>query len=376
MHLAGIRVVELGQAIAGPFGSQILGDFGAEIIKIEKPEGDDARYWGKPYWGYAATMFHAMNRNKLSVTLDVTEPAGRQQFYELIDGADVFIHNLRPGVVGKLELDPATLMARNPRLIYCDISAFGDRGPLVDRPGYELFLQAFSGLMSLTGEPDGRAMRASPPINDIGTGMWAAIGILAALQGRHQTGKGCVVRTSLLETAMTWMCDAVASYLGSGDAPARVGNSHPQVSPYGDFAAADGRLILGAPNDRLFAKLATALERPELATDERFRDVAGRVANRSELDGILGPILAARPRDHWMRLFADAGVPCMPVASLPEVVDHPQTEAIGILCADPENPQARTVGSAVSFDGQRPKIRTSPPRLGEHTDRVLGGGED
>ena len=288
MMLSGVRVVEIGQALAAPFAAEILADLGADVIKVEKPDGgDDARHWGAAIWGDDAPMFHQMNRNKRAICVDIKNADERERLIALIGSADVFLHNLRPGAAEASGLGAAALRARFPRLIYGDLGAFGHRGPLSDRPGYELLLQAFGGLMSITGEPGREGVRCGPSLNDLGTGIWAAIGILAALIRRGRTGEGCLIEASLFETALCWGSIHAASYLASGEAPRAEGASHPSLTPYGAFETADGRLIIGAGNDRLFAKLARALGHPEWAEDARFRDNRARVANRAALTALI-----------------------------------------------------------------------------------------
>ncbi|MES2903656.1 MAG: CoA transferase, partial [Pseudomonadota bacterium] len=281
--LAGLRVLELGQNVAGPHASQILADLGAEVIKIERPGGEEGRRLGPPFVGDDAAWYHHINRGKKSVTIDLKDISQRDSLIALIGGADVFIHNSRPGVMARFGLDAATMRARFPRLIYADISAFGSRGPLADRPGYELLMQAYGGLMSITGGPDAPPTRMAPSMVDLGTGMWVAIGILAALVRRGVTGTGAHVEASLLETALDFSAIHIVNYLASRAMPQRSTDGFPGLVPYGGMRCSDGSLIVGAGNDRLFAKLATTLGRPEWAIDPRFANNAARVEHRAEL---------------------------------------------------------------------------------------------
>jgi crotonobetainyl-CoA:carnitine CoA-transferase CaiB-like acyl-CoA transferase len=372
MMLSGIRVVELGQILAAPFAAEILGDLGAEVIKVEKPGGDDARQWGPPFWDGDAALFHQMNRNKQSVVLDLKDPEQYDRLVELIASADVFIHNLRPGSAKELGLDPAELRKSFPRLIYADLGAFGHVGPMCGRPGYELLVQAFGGPMSVTGETGGSPVRCGPSINDLGTGMWAAIGILSALVRRGGTGEGCLIQTSLFETALCWVGIHVANYLASGKAPERQGAGHPSVVPYQIFETKTGSLIVAAGNDRLFAKLADLLGHPEWKVDPRYVTNGARVQNRAVLEQTLHSILAARTKEEWAIEFEAAGIPCSPVLTIPEVLVEPQTDALGMLQDVPDRPGVKLIGLPLSFNGERPQPRLPPPKLGAQSDETLG----
>ena len=364
MMLSGVRVVEIGQALAAPFAAEILADLGADVIKVEKPDGgDDARRWGAAIWGDDAPMFHQMNRNKRAICVDIKNTDERERLIALIGSADVFLHNLRPGAAEASGLGAAALRARFPRLIYGDLGAFGHRGPLSDRPGYELLLQAFGGLMSITGEPEREGVRCGPSLNDLGTGMWAAIGILAALIRRGRTGEGCLIEASLFETALCWGSIHAASYLASGEAPRAEGASHPSLTPYGAFETADGRLIIGAGNDRLFAKLARALGHPEWAEDARFRDNRARVANRAALTALINGQLTKDRKAVWVERLEGAGVPCAPIQSIPEALSHVQTAALGIIQRPDDGSAVRMIGMPLSFDGERPAVRLPAPSL-------------
>lgn len=370
--LSGVRVVELGQILAAPFAAEILADLGADVIKVEKPNGgDDARGWGPPYWHDDAALFHQMNRNKRSVVLDLKTPEGLSDVVALIGTADVFVHNMRPGAAAALGLGPEALRAAYPRLIYADIGAFGHVGPLSARPGYELLLQAFSGIMSITGERDGMPVRTGPSISDLGTGMWAAIGILAALFDRTRTGEGRLVQTSLFETALCWTGIPIANHLASGARPERMGAGHPSVVPYGAFPTATGPLIVAAGNDRLFERLTEVLGDPSWADDPRFASNDGRVRARAELENLITAALLQKPRDAWIALFEAKGIPCAPIMEIPEVLEHPQTRALDIMQASPGSDDIRLVGLPLSIDGERPKPRRPRLALGADTGAVL-----
>jgi formyl-CoA transferase len=363
--LAGIRVLELGQILAAPYAAEILADMGAEVLKVERPEGgDDARGWGPPFWGNDAALFHQMNRNKRSIAIDVKSAEGLARMLELMSEADVFIHNLRPGLPDKLGIGPKPMRERFPRLVYADIGAFGHLGPMRTRPGYELLVQAFGGPMSITGEADGTPVRCGPSINDLGSGMWAAIGILGALVQRARSGDGCLVQTSLFETAISWTSIAASTFMASGTPPRREGSKHPSVVPYGAFQTADGTLIIGAGSDRLFQKLSEVMGHPQWASDPRFATNRDRVVNRDALEALLNTVLRSRSRAEWTEMLESAGVPCASLQTIPEVLVHEQTEALGMVHEVPDTCDVRLVALPLSFDGVRPAARLPSPELG------------
>ena len=375
MLLAGIRVLELGQILAAPYAAEILADMGAEVLKVERPEGgDDARGWGPPFWGNDAALFHQMNRNKRSIAIDVKSAEGLTRMLELMSEADVFIHNLRPGLPDKLGIGPKAMRERFPRLIYADIGAFGHLGPMKTRPGYELLVQAFGGPMSITGEADGTPVRCGPSINDLGSGMWAAIGILGALVQRARTGDGCLVQTSLFETAVSWTSIAASTFMASGTPPRREGSKHPSVVPYGAFQTADGTLIIGAGSDRLFQKLSEVMGHSEWALDPRFATNRDRVLNRDAIEALLNTVLRSRSRAEWTEMLENAGVPCASLQTIPEVLVHEQTEALGMVHDVPETRDVRLVALPLSFDGVRPAARIPSPNLGAATGFSRGSG--
>lgn len=377
MMLKDIRVVEIGQAFAGPVSTEILAHLGAEVIKVERPDGgDEARRWGPPFWGDNAAVFHAVNRGKKSIALDLKDKDDLAACKALIAGADVLAHNLRPGALARMGLDADTLREANPRLIYAEISAYGHVGPLKDHPGYEILAQAFSGVMSITGEPDRNPVRCGPSISDFGSGMWLAIGVLAALLEREKTGRGGLVQTSLLETALSWTSVAASSYLASGKTPARVGATHHLVAPYGYFETRTAPLMIACASDALFARLADAIGQPALPEDARFCDNPGRVRHKAAIEGIVATALKAETQEHWFDVLSRAGVPCSPVNTVPEALAHAQTDALGMLQADPDDPAIRSVAFPVSFDGRRPPLTHGAPALGADTEDVLGAQHD
>jgi crotonobetainyl-CoA:carnitine CoA-transferase CaiB-like acyl-CoA transferase len=370
--LSDITVIELGHSVAAPYAGEILADLGATVIKVEKREGgDDARHWAPPFWHGVSAIFQSLNRNKFSVTVDLRDANERASLVRLIDErADVLIQNLRPGMVEELGLDAATLRARNKRLIYCGIGAFGRDGPLARRPGYDPLMQAFGGLMSVTGEAGEPPVRVGTSIIDMGAGLWSVVGILSALHHRTATGGGTTVDTSLYETALAWMSYHAANYQASGDVPKRHGSGTFGIVPYRSYATRDGHLLIGAANDRLFRKVATALGHPEWADEERFLDNPRRVENRVALDALIEEVTRTDTSAAWQAVLEAAGVPSAPMQSVDEVVAHPQTKALGMLQESPDG-RLTIMGLPLSFDGERPPFRRAAPQLGEHTDELL-----
>lgn len=373
LPLAGLCVFEFGHSVAAPFAGQILGDMGAEVIKVEKPAGDDARRWGPPFWEGESATFQALNRGKRSLCLDLRDAAAMARLKALVmERGDVVLQNMRPGQAESLGLGAEALLAAKPSLICCNLGAFGRTGPLAQAPGYDPLMQAFGGLMSVTGEPGRPAVRVGVSMVDMGTGMWAVIGILAALQRRAATGVGGVVDVSLFETAAAWMSVPVAQFLASGEAPERQGSGAQGIVPYRAYRTQDGELVVAAGNDALFRALAVALERPEWLEDPRFRSNPDRVAHQTTLYPMIEAEMAKRPTADWMARLDKAGIPCAPVQDAGAMLDHPQTQALGLLQALPGT-AVRAIGLPVSFDGQRPEPRGPVPRRG--ADNGLIGGD-
>ncbi len=373
LPLAGLVVVELGSSVAAPYAGEILGDLGADVVKVEKPAGDDARAWGPPFWDGAAATFQALNRNKQSVVCELRNPAhvaALRRF--IVERADVVLQNLRPGQVEALELGGAQLVAAKPALIYCNLGAFGRTGPFAGRPGYDPLMQAFGGVMSVTGEPGGAPVRVGPSIIDMGTGMWSVIGILAALHRRTDTGRGGVVDVSLFETAAALMSLHAAHYMASGELPRKLGSGTVGIVPYRAYRAADGDLVIAAGNDSLFRKLCDVLGHPEWPRDPRFVSNPERVRNQTALYALIEPLVAKRPTAEWVAALDAAGVPCAPVQDVQHMLAHEQTRALGLVQPVPRG-DMRLLGLPVSFDGVRPAPRLPPPTLGEHTSRILDG---
>lgn len=362
--LAGLRVVELGQVLAGPFAGLILADLGADVLKVEKPEGgDDARQMGLAYQGGDALIFHAFNRGKRSIVLDLKREDGRRALDRLLSGADVFLHNMRAGVVESLGFGAEDALARHPRLIHCSLSAFGHRGPNAMRPGYEPLLQAYCGLNAITGEPGGPPVRMGASVVDQGTGMWAVIGILAALSERARTGRGRAVQASLFETATMWAGQKIESWVNEGAPPVRMAAGHPGFVPYDSYDAADAKLLICCGNDRLFAKLCGVLGRQDWLADPRFATNRARLVNRAALEAELVPALRSRPRAEWLAALEAAGVPCAPINRIEELVEDPHFQATGQLLTPPGEPGPKLVGLPLSFNGDRVPLRGPAPKL-------------
>jgi crotonobetainyl-CoA:carnitine CoA-transferase CaiB-like acyl-CoA transferase len=372
--LAGITVLEVGQALAGPLAGAILGDMGADVIKVEKPDGgDDARLWGPPFVEGDSLAFHTYNRNKRSITLDIKNADDIATLKALARDADIMIQNLRPGIVDEVGIGPDAMLRVNPRLIYCSIWAFGSRGPLRMAPGFDPLLQAYGAVMTMTGRPDDPPTFCAPAINDKATGMWCAIGALAALQQRQRTGKGCVIDTSLFESAVAWVEGPLNNFLLTGQTPKRHGTGSAILTPYQTFETADRPLCIAAGNDRLFVKCAQALGHPEWATDARFEDGRKRSANRPALIMAMAPVLLTRTRDEWIAALERVGVPCAPVNDVAELAATEQLQAMELVQALPGS-GAKVVGLPISFDGERPRPRTDSPKLGQHTAAVIASG--
>jgi crotonobetainyl-CoA:carnitine CoA-transferase CaiB-like acyl-CoA transferase len=365
MTLDGIRVIEIGQNLAGPVAGEILAHLGADVIKVERPEGDDARRWGPPFWKGVSPGFLAVNANKRSITVDLKDTAAVAWLIELIGEADVLIQNLRPGALDALGLGAPALRARYPRLVYCSVWAFGATGPLKLKPGYEPMVQAFCGLMTMNGDEGGPPTRVGTSILDYGTGMWAAMGTLAAIVQRARTGQGCVVDASLFETGLAWLKGHYASFRSSGVVPERHRTGSQRVVPFQSFDTKTGPIIVAAGNDRLFAKLASVLGHPEWVKDERFTTNAARVAHKAELLAAIDEIFVTRTKGEWIDRLEAEGVPCAVINSLPDAVAHAQTAALDMIQPVPGD-EISLVALPVSFDGTRPRIQRAPPGIGQH----------
>ena len=368
--LAGVRVIDLSRVLAGPLATMVLGDLGADIIKMERPgHGDDTRGWGPPFAGDDAAYFLSLNRNKRSVVVDLKDPEGVAAVRRLTADADVLIENFRPGLMRELGLGLDELRAANPRLVTCSVTAFGeDVAETADRPGYDIIVQALSGLMSITGEPGGEPTKTGVALLDVITGLYAGIGILAALRERDLTGAGRHVSVSLFDASVAAMVNQAANYLVGGVVPTAMGSEHPNIVPYQVFHAADRGFVLAAGNDRLFARTCEVVQHPDWATDERFATNEARVQNRSVLVPLLSGVFATEPADVWLTALAEAGVPCSPIRAMDEVFASPEGAALLQEIADPARGVLRQVADPIRLDGQTLPIRRPPPTLGEHSD--------
>ncbi|HTT78974.1 MAG TPA: CoA transferase [Stellaceae bacterium] len=371
--LSGISVVEIGHSIAAPYAGMILGELGADVIKVENPQGGDAcRGWGPPFADGAATCFHAVNRAKRGITIDLADPAAAARLRALIlERADVVLHNLKFGALDRYGIGAAALTAAKPSLVFCTVGAFGAVGPLRDKPGYDPMMQAYSGLMSLLGEDGRPPVRVPASIVDLGAGMWSVIGILAALQERGRTGRGGIVDTSLYETGLGWMSILLAAFLADGNIPARHGSGVDMIVPYQAFAAADGWIMVAAGNDNLFRRLCAALDRPALAEEPRFASNKDRVVHRHALIPILADIFATRTCVDWAARLEAAAIPNGPINTLDQVVADPQTAALGMIQRRLGS-DLRLLGLPLSFDGERPAFQKPAPELGEDNAGLAG----
>lgn len=372
--LRGVRVLDLTRNLAGPFCTMTLGDLGAEVTKVEHPiAGDDTRRWRPPEWDGHSATYLAANRNKRSLAVNIDDPGGQDIIRTIAASADVLVESFRPGSLGRRGLGYRQLAEANPRLVYCSISAYGDRGPKSGLPGYDPILQADTGIMDITGDPNADPVRLGIGAIDLGAALWSVVGILSALAGRDQTGHGAHVRSSLFETSTWWLSYHLAGYLGSGVAPQRQGTATPFIAPYQVFDTADQRLMLAAPNDELFRRLIDELGLPELATDPRFTTNPDRVAHRFELCGQLAPALRRCTAEEWESRLQARSIPCSRVRSIADLAEDPQLAALNLLRSIPGSPidGLRLVDTPITVDGARGVSRLPPPALGEHTSKIL-----
>ncbi|NQD93478.1 CoA transferase [Pseudomonas sp. CrR25] len=383
--LSHIRVLDLSRVLAGPWAGQILADLGAEVIKVERPgTGDDTRHWGPPYVKDAegndsreAAYFQSANRNKQSVTLDFTQAEGQRLIRELVPKCDVLLENFKVGGLAAYGLDYDSLKALNPRLIYCSITGFGQNGPYAKRAGYDFMIQGLGGLMSLTGRPEGEEgagpMKVGVALTDILTGLYATVGVLAALNQREQSGRGQHIDVALLDVQVACLANQAMNYLNTGVAPKRLGNAHPNIVPYQDFPSADGDFIIAVGNDGQFRKLCEVACLPALAVDPRFSSNQARVAHRAELIPLLRQATVFKTTAEWIAQLEQAGVPCGPINDLAQVFADPQVKARGLRIELPNGLGSTTslVASPLRLSATPVEYRNAPPLLGEHTEQVL-----
>jgi crotonobetainyl-CoA:carnitine CoA-transferase CaiB-like acyl-CoA transferase len=368
--LAGLKVIDLSRVLAGPLCTQTLGDLGAEVIKVERPgEGDDTRNWGPPYAGPLSAYFIGVNRNKRSLTLDLSSDEGRAVLDRLIRSGDVLIDNFKQGSLERWGFDDDWFEANAPGVIRCSITGYGSTGPKAETPGYDFILQAETGLMAITGEVDGSPMKLGVAIVDICTGMQAAIAILAALEARRRTGRGQRCEVNLHDTGLHMLANVASNHLVSGEEPGRYGNGHPNIVPYRTYPAADGDLALAVGNDRQFTVLAGLLGHPEWADDPHFATNPERVRNRAVVDEAVGAVIAGKTRAEWVEVFNEAGIPSGPINRVSEALSSPQTLARAMVV---ELGPFRTVGLPIEMSETPASARLEPPMLGADTDEVLG----
>lgn len=386
--LSGVKVLDLSRVLAGPWCTQTLADLGADVVKIERPvAGDDTRHWGPPFLPDAegratgqGAYFACCNRNKRSVTVDMATPDGQALLRRMASEADVVVENFKVGGLAAYGLDYASLSALNPRLIYCSVTGFGQDGPYAKRAGYDLMVQAMSGMMSITGRgddvPGGGPQRVGVALTDTFTGMYAATGILAALHARHRTGRGQYIDMSLLDVGMAILANQSTGYLNSGEVPQRQGNTHPSLAPYQDFPTADGSMLLAIGNDGQFARFCAAVGHAEWSADPRYTTNVSRVQNRATLIPAMEAVTRTRATADWITLFEDKAVPCGPINDIGQAFADPQVQARGLAMKLPRTAgdgieHIAVVASPLRLSEHPPVLRHAPPALGEHTDEVL-----
>jgi crotonobetainyl-CoA:carnitine CoA-transferase CaiB-like acyl-CoA transferase len=380
--LKGLRVFDLTRVLAGPTCTQMLGDLGADVIKIEHPtRGDDTRGFAPPFLPgpegptRESAYFAGVNRNKRSLTLDIAKPEGAAIAKRLIASCDILVENFKPGGLKKYGLDYERLKAEFPGLIYCSITGFGQTGPYSPRPGYDSLIQAMGGVMSLTGEPDGLPQKVGIPVADLFAGLYATIGILAALRHRDATGEGQAIDIGMLDTHVAWLANQGMNYLATGENPARLGNQHPNIVPYQVFATADGAIVLSIGNDATFERFCKSFGLEHLLADERFATNAARVANRALVTDTLTPTLKSRSTAEWITALEALSIGCGPINTLKDVFDDPHVKARGMVIEMPHEATGglpvKLIANPVKLSATPPDYRISPPVLGAHSDEVL-----
>lgn len=375
--LENIRVLDMSRVLAGPWAGQLLGDYGADVVKIERPgQGDDTREWGPPWLGTESAYFLSANRNKRSVTVDISTERGQQLVRDLAGKADVLLENFRTGTLQRYNLDPSDLMRDNPGLVVCSISAFGQTGTRANEPGYDAMIQASAGLMSITGPPgneEGGPQKVGVAVADIMAGMYAVTAVLAALNARRETGKGQYIDVPLYDSQVAWLANQAMNYLVGGTVPGRMGTAHPNLAPYQAFATRDGNLMLAVGNDRQFRACASIAGRPDLADDPRYADNASRIENRDSLIEALQANLSAKTTQEWLDAFSAGGVPAGPINDIGDVLSnaHARERELVRRIENGAGESVPVVSNPVDFRDTPVCYRRAPPLLGEHTDEVL-----
>ncbi len=375
LPLAGVRVLDVCQVMAGPYACMLLADLGADVIKIEPPDGGDQTRgaMGFKMKGPDSMGFLNMNRNKRSVTLDLKTEAGRQVLYRLAESADILVENYRPGVMKRLGIDYDTLARLNPKLVYVSISGFGQTGPWAKRPGFDLMAQAMSGVMSVTGYPGGAPVKSGVPVADIGCALFATYGMLAAYIGAKETGKGQYIDASLFDSALAFSVWDSSEYWGTGREPEPLGTANRMSAPYQAMKSSDGYFVMGATNQKLWQLLCNTLERQDLLADERFATVALRLANRHELVAELERTFTEKSSDYWIESLLEVGIPAGPILTYPQAFDseHGRHRQMRIEIDHPIEGKVPNIGFAVKMGGTPQQVRRAPPLLGQHTDEIL-----
>lgn len=372
--LDGLVVLDLTRVLAGPLAAMLLGDMGADVIKVERPgTGDDTRGWGPPFIGTESAYYLGVNRNKRSCTLDLSSDEGRRILGRLLQQADIVLDNYKIGTLERWGFDEAWFDEHAPRAVRCTISGYGSTGPKAGMPGYDFILQAETGLMSITGEPEGASMKLGVAIVDICTGMLAAMSVLAGIASRAVTGLGQRTEVTLHDTGLLMLANVAANHLASGAVPGRYGNGHPNIVPYRTFDTADGEIAVSVGNDAQFGALAGVLGHPEWADDERFSRNRDRVEHRDLVDGLIQEVMVTRSRAGWIGLLDEAGIPSGPINNVAEALSSAQTAGRGMVTEvdHPVQGLIRMLGLPIRFDGTPSSIRRHPPTLGEHTEEVL-----
>ena len=371
--LSGIKVLDLSRVLAGPYCTMVLGDLGADVIKVEPPEGDETRGWGPPFAGGESAYYLCVNRNKRGIVINLKTDEGKKVLRDLALQSDVLVENFRPGTLNKFGLDYETLHELNPKLIYCSITGFGQTGSMKDKPGYDFMIQALGGLMSITGEPEGEPMKTGVAVVDLFAGQNAIIAILAALQARTLTGRGQQLDISLFDSQLGWLANVASNYLISGKLPKRHGNAHANIVPYQSFQASDGWFAIAVGNDKQFARLCEMLGKPEIAMDEKFSTNSGRVQNRTEIIPLLASIFKAASVSEWLAKLDEAEIPCGPIQNFEQVFSMPTVKEREMLVKmeHPTIGELPLVGSPLKMSDTPVEYRLHPPLMGEHTEDVL-----